>query len=75
MAKHGRNTEQLISAGGLAKMVGVSRQAIRHRCITNSLPHVRLDGMFFFNPQQVEYAVHQATWKKKRKSKQRELLK
>ena len=76
MAKYGRDTEQVINAKALAKMVGVTRQAIRYRCITNSLPHVRLDGMFFFNPQQVNYALHKIEWhKNRRKKKQQELLK
>ena len=76
MARYGRNMDELINARTLAKMVGVSRQAIRHRCLNNSLPHIKLDGVLFFNKNHIDFALHKVEWRRiKRKSKQRELIK
>ena len=76
MARYGRNMDELVNARTLAKMIGVTRQAVRYRCMTNSLPHIKLEGVLLFNKKHVDFALHKAEWgRTKRKSKQREFLK
>ena len=76
MARYGIDMDELINARTLAKMIGVTRQAIHHRCLKNSLPHIKLEGVLFFNKAQIDFALHKVEWRRtKRKNKQRELLK
>ncbi len=71
----GRNMDSLINTRTLAKICGVSRQAVVYRCKTRALPHINLEGNYFFNQKQIDYALKFDWSRQKKKTKQRDLLK